>query len=235
LILNKGLFLRELKMKRLATSLLLLGLLTGAAAPVQAQFYGGLDACGSLMADDGLRIYFGPGVACGCGGIIADPMIGCDSRHSLVEAYLVLTNPTAAELTGWQCQFRVAEQGALYSILFYGNGSGGLYPNSTFSATFPDPMPLTGEHNVLARFEVLVEEGGNPYGYEMGVVEFYIGPAVGFSQEAPGYFDGDGRFVACNNLVSDFNGWEVPCMTLNGVGVTDEEAHSWDHVRAMYR
>ncbi len=95
-------------------------LVLGLCVPAAAQVYYQLDQCGSLQASDGLRIYFDEGATCECGGIINDPIIGCQSLGNMVQAYLVLTNPSAGELTRWQGDLRMEGDYSMQSFVHFG-------------------------------------------------------------------------------------------------------------------
>ncbi len=92
-------------------------------------------------------------------------------------------------------------------------------------------MPLTETHQVLLTIELILPEGTNPYWYQYGLVDFYLAPAVSYEQDNPGYFNGNGEFFPCNSLTSDYHGWDYPCITLNGLGVTELVRETWDHVK----
>ncbi len=59
-----------------------------------------------LMTEDGFRIFFDDSVTWEFGGIIPDPALSFWQTQPLVDAYFVLTHPTAAQLGG----FRVRSQ-----------------------------------------------------------------------------------------------------------------------------
>ncbi len=202
-----------------------------------AQSYQNLDYCGLLNYPDRLNLYFDEATYCECGGILMDPFIGCQSTSTQVSAWIVLTNPTADAITGWQFDLRMEGDVAIQGFAAQGGTAIASYSHTgdTWHVQFNEPLPLAGAHTPLLMADLLLAEGGNPYWYEHALVEFFLAPAGDAAQLNPGYFDGSGQFVPCHSLTSQYNGWGRPCMTLNGLGVTETEAQTWDRVKAIYR
>ena len=206
------------------------------ALPALGQVYGGLDGCGGGYGNNGLRVYFDESVDASCGGIIANPIHWAISSTPTPSAYLVLINPTASQLNLWQCDFRMEGQGVVLDSFFYGDPAANLGSGDTFVIFFNSPMPLEADHVPLARFDLALEAGTNPESFPFGRMDFFLEPATGEDQEAPGYFNGSNQFIASHSLTSNFHGWDVPCMILNSnEGVTEVSPASWDHLKALYR
>lgn len=223
-------------MRRLALACLLLTI----AGTAPAQHYDDFDACGydwGLNGVNGLRVYFDASVATGCAGILADPGYFAWSATNLVEAYLVLTHPTATILQNWQCDFSITGDGVVQAATYFGDQAANLGSGDTHQVFLGTPLPLASTHVPLARFDLQLFIGGNPQpGQDYGLMEFHLGPAGGGTQPTPGYVDGDGVFMPCASFTSPYHGWDPPCMLLNdSFGVTDTEPAAWGSVKALYR
>lgn len=204
--------------------------------PVSAQVYGGLDDCGGGYGNNGFRIYFDETVDASCGGIIESPAHWALSMTATPMAYLVLINPTVVSLNLWQCDLRIEGQGEVTGSFFFGNPAANLGTGDTYVVFFNEPMPLLEDHVPLARFDLSLEEGSNPEGLPFGFMDFFIAPATGEDQDAPGYFSPGSTFHTVHSLTSNYHGWDAPCMRLNSLaGVTDSKHSSWGHLKALYR
>lgn len=208
------------------------------ALPAFAQHYADFDACGYDTAPagtNGLRVYFDASVQTGCAGTLASPGYYAWATAQSVDAYLVLTHPTAAEFSSWQCDFEITGHGHVQDTEFFGlsavsNGSG-----ATYVVDFTLPLALGATHVPLARFGLLLAQTDPQFGQTYGLVEFHLRPATGQGEIAPGYVAG-GAFVPCTSFTSVYNGWDVPCMLLNdNHGVVDVRETSWGAVKTLFR
>lgn len=177
-----------------------------------------------LMAEDGFRIFFDASVAWSFGGIIPNPILEFWQTQPVVDAYLVLTHPTASQLGGFRIRSQILGNhvitdwevlGAPLSVQVVGDEIQVEYD----PAIAMDDSPVTLIHWGMVNAT-------------MDMVEFYLVPPAG--HETPVYFDGTGSPVAANTLNGLFHDYQVPVAVLNGY-VTGTEESKWGSVKALFR
>ncbi|MBK8165038.1 MAG: hypothetical protein IPK64_03625 [bacterium] len=208
--------------------------LCATTVPARAQDYSFLDDTEYLAMGEGLRVYFDATVDLSFGGIIASPMYQAASTTATPSVWLVLVNPGAATMSGWQAQFRLTGEGSITSATVLGEGAANAGAGDDYLVTYASPRPTTDVHVPLLRLDLLVQTGGSG-GFPFGEMFIYTAPAAG-GQAMPGWTTGAGAFRPTHSLTSAYHGWTYPCMTLNSpFGVTAIESDTWGGVKALFR
>jgi hypothetical protein len=151
-----------------------------------------------------------------------------------ITGYLVVSNPTSASISGWECFMDIAGAPIAMSwavagggLNVFGNGNDGNFNVGVGLA--PNSLLPVGGVCVLATFTCYV---GSP----TDVITFTVLPfpgSVTFSN-APGYVDGSnvGLVIPCG--VSTGYPYGAYCAVINGTGVVADEPMSWSGVKALF-
>lgn len=208
-------------MRILITIFVLCGLLAGSAA-AQPNMEG-MDFP-PVMTEDGFRIFFDASVEWEWGGIIPNPIFWFGQTQELVDAYLVLTHPTAAQLGGFRVRSQILGDHVLLDWEVPGSPVSVQVVGDEIQVGYAPVFPLDGSPVTLVHWSLF----NSPF----EPVAFYLMPPEGY--ESPVYFDGAGAAVAANTYNGYFHDYQVPVAILNGF-VTPQEETSWGSVKALYR
>lgn len=202
--------------------------------PARAQDYEFLDYTGYLSFGEGLRVYFDATVDVAFGGTLQSPMYQAASTTATPSVWLVLVNPGAATMNGWQARFSATGQGVVAAATVLGEGAVDAGAGDDHLVTYASPRPTTDVHVPLLRLDLLLQEGGIAY-YQFGEMMFITAPAAG-GASMPGWTTGAGVFRPTHSLTSAYHGWAYPCLTLNSpYGVSDVQSRSWGDLKALFR
>jgi hypothetical protein len=177
-----------------------------------------------LMTTDGFRIFFDASVQWDFGGIIPAPELTFWQTQPQVEAYLVLTHPTAPHLGGFRVRSQIQGDHVLLGWEVLGSPVSVQVVGDEIQVAYAPVFEMDGSPVTLVRWDLF----NNPF----NPVYFYLMPPEGF--ETPVYFDGTGAAVAANTFNGTYHDYEAPVAILNG-GVTDSEVSSWGSVKSLYR
>lgn len=173
---------------------------------------------------DGYRIYFDASVTWEFGGILADPVLSFWQTQPAIEAWLVLVDPTAAQLGGFRIGRRLegGYTGLTEEVL--GAPLSVQIDGDFLTVAYDPPLPLDGTPIALVHWTFL--------NADVGPVGFYLWPAPG--DEVPVYLDGQGGVVPASTYNGQYHEYAVPAAILNG-GVTPNEPSTWGGVKALFR
>ena len=177
-----------------------------------------------LMTEDGFRIFFDASVEWDFGGIIPDPFLFFNQTQPLVDAYLVLTHPTAAQLGGFRVRSQILGDHILMDWEVLGSPVSVQVVGDEIQVAYAPVFEMDGSPVTLIHWVLL----NNPF----EPVAFYLMPPEGY--QTPVYFDGTGATVSANTFNGAFYNYTAPVAILNG-GVSPVEESSWGGVKALYR
>lgn len=177
-----------------------------------------------LMTEDGFRIFFDASVEWYFGGIIPDPVLEFWQTQPMVDAYLVLTHPTAAQLGGYRVRSQVVGDHILTDWEVPGEPVSVQVVGDEIQVAYAPGFAMDGSPVTLIHWNLL----NSPF----QPVAFFLMPPDGY--ETPVYFDGAGSPVAANTFNGAYYNYTVPVTILNG-GVTPIEESSWGRVKTLYR
>ena len=194
----------------LAAGLLLCGAVAGAQPNLDAWLWvPGPD-------QDACQIYFDASVDCAWGGTLESPGWWTWQLGDQLHAYLILSDPSAAVMTGWAAETELVGECDLLDII-----------DRTVPFYVGDSVDDVVHHHYLLREWIIL----NP---QRNVVRFHVRPDPLSGQTAPGYYDGSGQFVAMHHPIGDRWDFDRPIMGLNDF-VSPAAARSWGEVKALYR
>lgn len=207
---------------------------TAPLSPARAQDYTFLDYTGYLLGVDGMRVYFDASVDVAFGGTLQSPMYNAASTTATPSAWLVLVNPGAPAMSGWEARFDAVGQGSVSAVTLLGDGAANAGSGDDYLVTYASPRPTTDVHIPLLRLDLLLQVGGIGW-YTFGEMFFHTAPAAG-GHAMPGWTTSTGAFRPSHSLTSAYHGWEYPCLTLNSnFGVTETDHYTWGAVKALFR
>ncbi len=177
-----------------------------------------------LMTEDGFRIFFDDSVTWEFGGIIPDPALSFWQTQPLVDAYFVLTHPTAAQLGGFRVRSQILGNHVTTGWEVLGSPVSVQVVGDKVQVAYSPVFEMDGSPVTLIHWGLI----NNPF----EPVAFYLMPPEGY--ETPVYFDGAGSAVAANTFNETFHDYEVPATILNGY-VTGNEESNWGSVKALFR
>ncbi len=222
--------------KSILKSVMIVSALLTLCGAAQAQYYQDFDSISYARSPNALRVYFDETVSVNTGPIPDWIEYYTESVTATPQAYLVLINPSASTLAGWQCRFSIVGQGTAGAPMLLGPGAVNTGTGDDFIVSYPVPRPMPEIHVPLLQYQLALGAGTIPGHLRFGYMEFYIKPLASGTPASPGYRDGVGNFIATPSLTSPFHGWEVPCMMLNNViGVVGAAPSTWGGVKALYR
>jgi hypothetical protein len=177
-----------------------------------------------LVVPDGLRIVFDASVMWSFGGILANPLLEFIQTQPSFDAYLVLTQPTAAALGGYRLQLDVVGDHVVTSEEAGGAPLSIALVDDDLTVVYDPPLPMSGETMILYRWSIL-----NP---TFRPISFYIKPPS--DGTIPVYFDGSGAEIPAPTFNGLFHEYQAPVAVLNGFVTPNEEA-SFGDVKALFR
>ncbi len=177
-----------------------------------------------LMTEDGLRIFFDASVGWMFGGIIANPILEFWQTQPLVDAYLVVTHPSAAQLEGFRVRSEILGNHVVTGWEVLGAPLSVQVIGDEIQVGYEPALDLDGSPVTLIHWSLL--------NVTLEPVSFYLRPPEGY--ETPVYFDGEGLPVATHTFNGAFHDHQVPVVVLNG-WVTPIETTSWGGIKALFR
>jgi hypothetical protein len=177
-----------------------------------------------LMTEDGFRIFFDASVTWMFGGIISNPIWEFWQTQPLVDAYLVLTHPTAEQLGGFRVRSQILGNHVVTGWEVLGSPVSVQVVGDEIQVAYAPVFPLDGSPVTLIHWGIF----NSPF----DPVSFFLMPPEGYA--TPIYFDGMGSAVPAETFNGAFHDYQAPAVVLNGF-VTPVASSRWGSVKALFR
>ncbi len=173
---------------------------------------------------DGYRIFFDFATYWEFGGPLNDPALSFWQSQPMVEAWLVLVEPTAAAIGGYRLGMRTEGSHVMMVTDILGNPISIQIVDDVVYAMFDPPLPAAGEPVLLVRWQFL--------NVTFEPVLIFLWPAL--EDDVPTYFDGDQAVIAANTYNGAYHDYEAAVAILNGP-VTSNEKTAWSDIKTLFR